>query len=603
MNYLKSDHLIVLKKHLPVRLFRTVFLLLFLCAFLSCSEQANLDPVRSSMHGPTGKTRDFLFKPGKKIYLGRGTEYPMIIEMIQNGIFITNLGQTVYDLVLIIEKKIYVFGIVEHGMRTAYLPLSSKIKEPEVTLTYKTKPYISIDNRIIHTYGYKGGLMSISGQGQDFGYVKNEVMIKFDEQISDSERYRIFREHNLFLLGKNTEIGFQAARFYDSRSPEEVIFQLKSEPMVEFSAVNELVTACYFPDDPVWDGSNNYHVWDMRRIAADYAWDIYSDGVLNGSGDATVNKIILAIIDSGIYMHEDFNFELKNPDNSIHMDKILADKQKNFVNPGEFAVDGYGHGTCVAGIAGAMGNNGFGMSGVCWNPHFLPIKCLDQYGRGTVESIINSVTYISEIADLYPDYKVIANLSLGARITNQNTLQLLKTAVEQANAKPNVLLIAAAGNNGTEIADSVYPAALDEFISVGASSCLTDSGYCREVSASECPYTWGTNYGSTVDVCAPGSSLIYVTNYPDNRMFGSPACPPYHEMSCDDDYCDRFGGTSAAAPHVTGLAALLWSKHPAWTKQQVKDKIMSTADPMCLPMHKVGKLGSGRINCYRALTE
>ena len=211
------------------------------------------------------------------------------------------------------------------------------------------------------------------------------------------------------------------------------------------------------------------------------------------------STIIVAIIDTGV--------DLNHPDLA---GKIVAGY--DFVNNDSIAQDDQGHGSHVAGIAAAVSNNGTGIAGISWGARIMPVKVLDSSGSGWTSDIAAGITWAADNGA-----KVI-NLSLGGP-TGSTTME---SAVDYATSQ-GVLVVAAAGNSGDS--SPQFPASYANVLAVAA----TDSSNTRASFSS---------YGSFVDIAAPGVS-IYSTIF-DNG---------YSSMS----------GTSMAAPHVAGAAALLWN--------------------------------------------
>ncbi|WP_339215586.1 S8 family peptidase [Ornithinibacillus sp. FSL M8-0202] len=223
----------------------------------------------------------------------------------------------------------------------------------------------------------------------------------------------------------------------------------------------------------------------------------------------------IAVLDTGVdYNHPDL------------AGKVIRgyDFVQNDWNPS----DQNGHGTHVAGIAAAGTNNGIGIAGMAPNTKILAVRVLDASGNGTLANIADGIIYATDAG------AEVINLSLGCDCHTQT----LQNAVNYA-WNNGVVLVAAAGNSG--VSTTFEPASYSNVIAVGA----TDS---RNVKANF------SNWGTWVDVMAPGVDIA--STYPGNR---------YVYMS----------GTSMAAPHVAGQAALLTGQ--GRNNTQVRAAIQNTA--------------------------
>jgi subtilisin family serine protease len=213
----------------------------------------------------------------------------------------------------------------------------------------------------------------------------------------------------------------------------------------------------------------------------------------------------------------------------------------NFVASNNNPLDDNGHGTHVAGIIGAVGNNGIGIAGVDWNTQIMALKALDSTGTG------NDVE-----ATLAIDYAV----AHGAKVINASWGEagidpVLATAIQYADSM-GVIIVAAAGNSSandstTAYSPASYSATYPNVITVAA----TDSGGNLA--------SW-SNYGvGTVQLAAPGANIL---------------------STFDGSYA-FLSGTSMAAPFVTGTVALVEAAHPAWSMSQVVDAVLdhTTPDP------------------------
>jgi subtilisin family serine protease len=230
----------------------------------------------------------------------------------------------------------------------------------------------------------------------------------------------------------------------------------------------------------------------------------------------------------------------------------------DFVNNDADPMDDNSHGTHVAGTIAAEGNNGTGVAGVNWSAQIMPLKFLDAGGWGDTFGAIQAVEYAT---------------MMGAKLTSNSWggggySQALYDAIAAAG-DAGQLFVAAAGNSSSDN-DTYpeYPASydLDNIIAVAA----TDNND---------QLAWFSNYGAaSVDLGAPGVD-IYST-FPGNS---------YGTLS----------GTAMATPHVSGVAALLWAQNPDMTPEQVKNRILASADP--IPALEGHTVSGGRLNAFRAL--
>ncbi|MEB3222900.1 MAG: S8 family serine peptidase [Candidatus Sericytochromatia bacterium] len=226
---------------------------------------------------------------------------------------------------------------------------------------------------------------------------------------------------------------------------------------------------------------------------------------------------IIAVIDTGV--------------NATHPDLVgQVLPGKDFVNNDNDANDDNGHGTHVAGTAAAAGDNRAGAAGVAFQAKVLPVKVLGATGLGFTSGIVNGINYaVAQKA------KVI-NLSLGSTFESVAMRQAVAEAVAAG-----VVVVAAAGNNNVQT--RFFPAGFPHVIAVGAST-QTDTRAAF------------SNHGDWVTIAAPGQAIYapYKTSY------------------------GRLSGTSMAAPHVAGAAALVMAARPSWTNGQVKQALEATGD-------------------------
>ncbi len=225
----------------------------------------------------------------------------------------------------------------------------------------------------------------------------------------------------------------------------------------------------------------------------------------------------------------------------------------DFINEDNDPSDDHGHGTHVAGIAAAALNNQAGGAGICPNCTILPVKVLDGGNKGTWGTVAAGIYYAVD-----QGARVI-NLSLGATASSKTLEKAIQYAEEH-----DVLVVAAAGNAASTT--PFYPAALPYVVGVGAT---TDQDTLWPLS----------NTGGYIDLTAPG-----------HRIYSTFLNPDYAYMS----------GTSMATPFVSGLAGLLVSFNPAWTRDEIFQLMTANADDLGAP-GKDAQYGFGRINVHRTL--
>ncbi|MBC7541472.1 MAG: peptidase S8 [Candidatus Sericytochromatia bacterium] len=281
--------------------------------------------------------------------------------------------------------------------------------------------------------------------------------------------------------------------------------------------------------------------WGMDKVKATSAWD-----QLTGEQ----NPVTVAIIDTGI--------DLTHPDLSAHLVE-----GRDFITAADKGRDGNGHGTHVAGIIGAVANNAQGVAGINWGARLMPVRVMASDGSGADVDIADGIRWAADHG------AHILNLSLGG-YANDPTI---KKAVEYAIGKGS-LVIAAMGNDASP--DPAYPAAIPGVMAVGAT---TKDDQVASFS----------NTGNWMSVSAPGQNIFSTMPTYDTQI---PHKKPYGSLS----------GTSMAAPLVAGLASLVWSKHPSWTAQQVRQRIEQSADDLG-DTGRDNLTGFGRINALRALED
>jgi subtilisin family serine protease len=265
--------------------------------------------------------------------------------------------------------------------------------------------------------------------------------------------------------------------------------------------------------------------WFLERIHAPQAW-----ATSTGAG------VTVAILDTGVdAAHPDFGG--------------AVEKGADYVTRNGDSKDLHGHGTHVAGIVGARKDNGLGVAGVAPGCNLLAIRVLGESGRSGIFSVARGIKFAADHARK-TGRKVVINLSLGASLPVDPVDFLLGWYAQRQGA----LLVAAAGNDGGPVG---VPARHRYFMAVAA----TDD-QDRKAGFS--------NFGKQLAISAPGVNILSTTpTYPVN-MTTRGIAQNYAPLQ----------GTSMAAPVVSGVAALVWSRHKDWTAAQVKEALQKSAKPL-----------------------
>jgi thermitase len=297
------------------------------------------------------------------------------------------------------------------------------------------------------------------------------------------------------------------------------------------------VEAHHIPNDPGYPNQ-----WALPTIGAPIAWD-----VTRGSP-----AVAVAVVDCGIFSQATGRAA---PDGQLgHPDlRGRVSLNQDFTGSSTGFDDFCNHGTHVAGIVGAAGNNRVGVSGLAPLVTLMNAKVLGDDGRGSTSNILNGVVWAVQ------NGAKVVNLSLGRDgPCAQSERDTMNWAWSQG-----VVVVASSGNSG--LPASGAPANCDNVISVGSTT------------SDDLASTF-SNTTLNVDVAAPGSTILSTIRTGQYAYFN---------------------GTSMAAPHVAALAGLLWSQNPGATNQAVVDRIRTTSSPIV----GTGTLWAwGRINAGAALT-
>lgn len=386
---------------------------------------------------------------------------------------------------------------------------------------------------------------------QAFALVKSDTM-------SDEELAAALKRHDgVMSVSPNYRIKLFSGAMTGAAAQAQ-----KAEQLEQADALIKL------PNDPSLD-----LCWGIKKIKAPEAWT-----VTTGSRD-----VYVALIDSGTYVHPDLE---KNLSTDLAMSFSLDSESST-----DWNIDYAPHGTHVAGTIGAVGNNNIGVAGVNWEVSILPIRLYFEKESTFLSVLLKCMDYLISVLNSHKDLKFAAvNMSLGSYSSQtpdemKNNLDPLWVAFKTLDDLNRVVIVVGAGNDGLQVG---APAPFDQWeffwrIEGRDEPDFYEGDYCYPSSftglnnmivvgsmASNDTAAASSCWGESVDIAAPGVDI-----------FSTYAEPLLYKIS---------SGTSMATPHVTGAAALLASKYPNATANQIKRALLAGADtnnnPLITPYYQ-----------------
>jgi subtilisin family serine protease len=409
------------------------------------------------------------------------------------------------------------------------------------------------------------GVQLASAQYNSEVFVEGELLVKYKSGMDSAAAFSMNAKMGTTVLEEFPDLGWQRVKLPKGLSIDQALSSYKTSGAIEIAQPNYYYRILNTTNDTRFS-----ELYGMKKISALAAWDLTT-------GSATT---VVANIDTGIaYNHEDLAANMwrntgEIPGNNVDDDSNgFVDDYYGydfFYNDSDPIDDAGGHGTHTSGTIGAMGNNSLGVVGVNWNVQLMAIKIYSPNGGDSTSAmLINAYNYV----------RMMKNRGVNIRITNNSYGgcgeacgydQATKDAID-ALGDAGILQVFAAGNSGQNVeANAFYPASYtsQSILSVAASDENDNRGGF-------------SNYGvNSIDIAAPGVGILS-TYIPANNSYAS------------------LTGTSMAAPHVTGAAALLASYYPNLSPASLKATLMNSVD--VLPQWNGIVKSGGRLNVARAL--
>jgi len=400
-------------------------------------------------------------------------------------------------------------------------------------------------------------------------YVQDRVLVRFRPAVSAADMRATHAAAGFQVLNDVSVVDrLQVVQLAAGTNVHDAIRMYRNNPNVLYAEPDYIVQVTGVPNDPFF--STQWNLQNNGQNGGTVGADIHATQAWNiTTGNAGV---VVAVLDTGVdYNHIDLASNIWSAQagfttssvNGIPVQCAAGVHGLNVVDNTCDPFDDNGHGTHVSGIIGAVGNNGTGVAGVNWNVQILPCKFITADGSGDISHALACLSFIKQMKDSGVNI-VVSNNSWGGGEVSQS----LQDAIA-AQMADGILFVAAAGNDFSD--NDLFPffpanIFLPNVISVAASTRTDDIVAFSNVGR------------HTVHLAAPGNEILSTT--------------PFNTYSI-------FSGTSMAAPHVAGVAALLKAQDPARDWRAIKNLILTGGDtlPTMAPT-----ITQKRLNAFGAMT-
>jgi subtilisin family serine protease len=396
---------------------------------------------------------------------------------------------------------------------------------------------------ILAVLGFPGTAYS----SQPSSYAPGELLVRFGSSTSPSARADVLADHGATVVERLPLSGLVLVRLEPGTSVAAAERALERRVEVRYAQPNHLYRIAATPNDPSFPS-----LWGLQTIQAPAGWDLTT-----GSDAVTV-----AVVDTGIaYTHPDLQANIwlnDDPVDGVDNDangRVDDLRGWDFVSGDNNPADDNDHGTHVAGTIGARGNNGQGVTGVNWSVKLMALKAGDGDGTFAEAWIVQAFRY------------ACAN---GARVINGSFggPGFPQTILDAINACPGTLFVFAAGNDATN----------NDFVPAYPCNLAPANVVCVAATTTADALAPFSNRGAnTVDLAAPGVGIL--STVPGGYQ--------------------SFNGTSMAAPHVAGAAALILSLNPFASAFAVRQALLTGVD---VGAGLAGLVATGgRLNAWKPL--